>query len=42
MKKIIPGSPSATKPDLGPMKKPPIGKASVAAAGKAKPGRRSA
>jgi len=44
MKKIIPGSPSSSKPDLGPMKKPPIGKMS-AAAGKAKGkpmGRRSA
>jgi hypothetical protein len=42
MKKIIPGSPSASKPDLGPMKKPPIGKPMAKAGNGKKTGRRSA
>lgn len=45
MKKIIPGSPSAPKPDMGPMKKPPMGMKSAKNGNGGKkpmPGRRSA
>ena len=43
--KTIPGNPSAPKPDLGPMKRPPIGmkpqaKAGNGNGGKGKPGMR--
>jgi len=34
MKKIVPGSPSGPKPDMGPMKKPPIGKQAKAGNGR--------
>ena len=41
MKKIIPGAPSSPKPDLGPMKKPPIGMKSAKNGSKGKPARRT-
>ena len=30
MKKIVPANPSGSKPDMGPMKKPPMGMKSAA------------
>lgn len=45
MAKTIPANPSAPKPDLGPMKRPPIGmkpQAKAGNGGKGKPGKRAA